>query len=157
VTTIERVTEDHPDLVALATAMVEEMIGLYGGDVGTWKLVPERGEWLVLRDDDGTAVACAGLIPLDVAVPGSSAHLGELKRVFVLPAARGRGLSRVIVDAAVALAPSLGYSELWLETGDLQPVAVGLYDRMGWRRIPPYGPYADVHSICFSLTLEDAT
>ena len=150
---IDRVPEDDPGFVALVTAMVQEMIGLYGGDLGTWKLVPPGGAWVVLRSDDGEPVGCAGVIPLSVAVPGALPTQGEVKRVYVVPSARGRGHSRQLMAAVTALAPSLGYTELWLETGDLQPIAVALYERLGWRSIPAYGPYADVHSACFALTL----
>ena len=150
---IDPVPEDDPAFVALVTAMVQEMIELYGGDVGTWKLVPPGGAWLLLRSDDGQPVGCAGVIPLSVAVPDALPAQGEVKRVYVVPSARGRGLSRRLMAAVTELAPSLGYTELWLETGDLQPVAVALYERLGWRAIPAYGPYADVHSACFALTL----
>lgn len=154
---IDRVPADDPAFVALVTAMVQEMIGLYGGDVGTWKLVPPGGAWLLLRDDDGEPVGCAGVIPLSVAVPDALPAQGEVKRVYVVPSARGRGHSRQLMAAVTALAPSLGYAELWLETGDLQPIAVTLYERLGWRAIPAYGPYADEHSACFALTLGPAS
>jgi|EBPBio282013_DNA_FD.fasta_scaffold01504_12 GNAT superfamily N-acetyltransferase len=149
----DRVPEDDPDLVSLATAMVEEMIGLYGGDVGTWRLVPPRGSWVVLRDADGAPVGSGGLIPLDVAEPGSPEWMGELKRLYIVPSRRGEGLSKRLVSECVAMAPELGYRTLWLETGTLQPVAVALYESLGWRRIEPYGPYADEHSVCFALDL----
>lgn len=151
--TIEQVPEDDAVLVELATAMVQEMIGLYGGDVGTWRLVPPAGTWLVLREDDGEPVGCAGLIPLRIAVPDAASTQGEVKRVYVVPSARGRGHSRRLMAAVTALGPELGYTELWLETGDLQPVAVALYERLGWRPIAAYGPYADEHSACFALDL----
>ncbi|MFC6237915.1 GNAT family N-acetyltransferase [Longivirga aurantiaca] len=153
---IDRVTEDDPAFVGLVTAMVEEMIGLYGGDVGTWKLVPPGGAWLVLRSDDGEPVGCAGVIPLSVAVPDAPTAQGEVKRVYVVPSARGAGHSRRLMAAVTALAPSLGYTELWLETGDLQPIAVSLYERLGWHRIAAYGPYADERSVCFGLHVQPA-
>lgn len=150
---VEQVSEDDLLLRSLARDMVVEMIGLYGGDVTTWKHVPPQGTWLVLREDDGTPVGCGGVIPLTVAEPGASADQGEIKRVYVVPSARGRGLSRLLMQELTALAPSLGYQELWLETGVLQPAAVALYESLGWHRIPSYGPYADEQSVCFGLQI----
>ena len=153
VPTTEQVPEDDAVLVELATAMVAEMIGLYGGDVASWKLVPPYGSWLLLRDDDGTPIGCAGVIPLTVAEPEARPPQGEVKRVYVVPTARGRGHARRLMVAVVELAPSLGYTELWLETGEAQPHAIALYESLGWHRIAPYGPYADERSVCFGHAL----
>ena len=150
---IDAARDDDPVLVALATAMVQEMIGLYGGDFGTWKLLPPGGAWLVLRSDDGEPVGCAGVIPLSIAVPDAPPTSGEVKRVYVVPSARGRSHARRLMAALTSLAESLGYNELWLETGDLQPEAIALYRSLGWRPITPYGPYADHHSACFALSV----
>jgi hypothetical protein len=51
----------------------------------------------------------------------------------------------------------VGYTWLQLETGDVQPEAVGLYESSGWARVPNYGQYADdPRSICFGLSIVQA-
>jgi putative acetyltransferase len=67
---------------------------------------------------------------------------GEVKRVFVLPAWRGRGLSRLIMDALERHLAGQGVRTVRLETGTLQPEALGLYRRLGYVERPPFGRYA---------------
>jgi len=87
-------------------------------------------------------------------MPGGPDDHGETKRGYVVPAARGRGLSRLTMEALVELAREKGYTWLQLETGDVQPEAIGLYESSGWSRVPNYGQYEDdPRSICFGLRL----
>jgi GNAT superfamily N-acetyltransferase len=79
---------------------------------------------------------------------------GEVKRLYVLPPARGRGLSRELMAAAELSAADAGYRALQLETGLRQPEAVALYERSGYHRVPPYGHYRDSpQSVCFRKSL----
>lgn len=82
------------------------------------------------------------------------ARAAELKRVYVRPDARGRGIAAAIVHGLEAWARELGYTAMQLETGNLQAEAIALYARLGYARIPPYGPYADLPaSVCFARPL----
>jgi GNAT superfamily N-acetyltransferase len=67
----------------------------------------------------------------------------EMKRVFVMDKAKGRGLGRQLVDALIASARSHGFRLMQLDTGDRFTEAIALYSRMGFRRIPPYATYPD--------------
>jgi putative acetyltransferase len=92
---------------------------------------------------DGHALGCGALRPLE---PG----VGEVKRMFVLPEFRGRGIARQILMALESTARERGYSTLRLETGTRQPEAIGLYRSAGYSKIPCFGEYADdLFSICF--------
>jgi len=74
--------------------------------------------------------------------------------MYVDPAARGRGLSRVLLRELCAFARSAGYREVWLETGERQPEAMGLYESEGFTPIPSFGQYADEpDSRCYRLGL----
>ena len=129
------------------------MRGLYEGeaDIGPTREAPmfvePDGVFLVVRDDDGSAVACGGVTRFDD-------ERGELKRMYVVPEARGRGLGRRLLVELEAEAQRLGYHALVLETGDRQPEAVGLYESSGYERIPCYPPYdSRALSLCFEKRL----
>lgn len=86
---------------------------------------------------EGLAVACGGVRTCDGGPPGT----GEIKRMYVDPSVRGRGLGRVLLDALEEEARRLGYDRIWLETGTAQPEALQLYATSGWMRVPGYGEY----------------
>ncbi len=141
---------DSAEAQALADAQQAEMRGLYGGeaDIGPTReaamFVEPDGVFLVVRDDDGAAVACGGIARFDD-------ERAELKRMYVRPAERGRGLGRRILVELENAALRLGYTAVVLETGDRQPEALGLYESSGYERIPCYPPY---DSRALSLCLE---
>jgi putative acetyltransferase len=145
---------DSPDVQALCAAQQAEMLGLYEGeaDIGPARdasmFVSPDGTFLVVRDDDGRAVACGGVARFD-------ATRGELKRMYVVPHARGRGIGRRVLAELERSARELGYTSLVLETGDRQPEALGLYRSSGYEQIPCYPPYdRRVLSLCFEKRLE---
>jgi|SRR5579864_465610 len=144
---------DSDDVRVLTHAQQEEMRGLYGGeaDIGPTReaamFVEPDGVFLVVRDDDGAAVGCGGIARFDDA-------RGELKRMYVVPDARGRGLGRRLLDELETEARRLGYRGVVLETGDRQPEALGLYRSSGYERIPCYPPYdSRALSLCFEKRL----
>jgi GNAT superfamily N-acetyltransferase len=144
---------DAPDVQELALAQQREMAGLYEGeaDIGPRReaamFVPPDGVFLVVRDDDGAAVACGGICRFD-------ATRAELKRMYVLPARRGLGLGRRLLAELEDAARALGYTGVVLETGDRQPEALGLYGSSGYARIPCYPPYdSRALSLCFEKRL----
>lgn len=84
----------------------------------------------------GEAAGCIALAPL-------ADNTGEVKRMFVTPSLRRRGVGAALLAALEEEARRLGYRRLRLETGDQQPEAVALYAQAGYARIDPYGPFAD--------------
>jgi GNAT superfamily N-acetyltransferase len=91
------------------------------------------GAFLVIYRD-GTPVGCGALRLLD-------AGTAELKRMYVAPAVRGRGLGRRLVAALEEEARALGVRRLVLETGVRQAAALALYRGTGFQPIPLYGEY----------------
>ena len=78
----------------------------------------------------------------------------EIKRMFVLPAYRGRGIASQILAELEKWAAELSYVGCILETGVKQPEAMALYQKNGYHRIPNYGQYAGVlNSVCFEKSL----
>ncbi|HEY2372001.1 MAG TPA: GNAT family N-acetyltransferase [Gaiellaceae bacterium] len=143
---------DSADVRELVDAQQAEMRGLYEGeaDIGPTReaamFVEPHGVFIVVRDGR-RAVACGGVCRFDEA-------RGELKRMYVLPEARGRGLGRRVLVELEAQATRLGYRALVLETGDRQEAALGLYVSAGFERIPCYPPYDSRElSFCFEKAL----
>ncbi len=77
----------------------------------------------------------------------------EIKRLVVIPSARGRGIARSLVTAALDRARAGGADRVILQTGNPQPESIALYESMGFVRIPVYEPYAETmpRSICFAF------
>ena len=144
---------DSPDAVALCTAQQIEMAGLYAGeaDIGPTRdgpmFVPPHGVFLVVRDEDGEAVACGGVTRFDET-------RGEVKRMYVVPDARGRGLGRLVLDELERHARALGFTALVLETGDKSDAALALYRGSGFESIRCWPPYdSRALSLCFEKEL----
>ena len=79
---------------------------------------------------------------------------GELKRMYVRPHYRGAGFGELIVNRLADHARAHGVPPLRLETGVHQQAAIRLYERMGFVRIPPFGPYTnDPLSLCYEKRL----
>ncbi|MFO1512621.1 MAG: GNAT family N-acetyltransferase [Verrucomicrobiota bacterium] len=79
---------------------------------------------------------------------------GEIKRMYVVPEERGRGVGRAILNGLEAEARALRISRLVLETGVRQTAAQALYQRAGFARIAPFGEYVDSPlSLCLAKQL----
>jgi ribosomal protein S18 acetylase RimI-like enzyme len=78
----------------------------------------------------------------------------EIKRMYVRPAFRGLGLGKLMLEHLADHARRRGVHVLRLETGIHQVEAIRLYQRFGFERIRPFGPYReDPLSLCFEKHL----
>jgi len=124
---------------ALIAALNAELAGAYPEPGATHfqldqaEVTGERGAFLIVYED-GTPVGCGALRLLDPAT-------AELKRMYVAPELRGKGLGRRLVAALEAEARALGVRRLVLETGVRQAAALALYRATGFHPIPLYGEY----------------
>ena len=106
-------------------------------DLQLHELEPPHGVFLIVEPAEGAGpIACGG-------IRRRADGLGEIKRMYVRTAARGRGAGRGLLAALETEARSLGYSALVLETGLRQPEAIALYESAGYGIIPNYGFYKD--------------
>jgi putative acetyltransferase len=152
VSSVELANEDPgaAESLELIRDLLAELWVLYGDE---WQnpFQPEelsgpRSAFLVARMD-GRAVGCGGFRRLDDGC-------AELRRVYVAPPARRLGIAQSILARLEDLARDACYETVRLETGSLQPEALRLYERAGYRRIAPYGIYAsDPSSVCFEKAL----
>ena len=154
VPTVLRVSADHPDVERFVTALLQEMAERYDDDPDTIERTDPGAAFVLLLDDDGTPLGSGAVQRLSKSKPDAAPDHGEIKRVYLVPSARGRGLSRLLMSTLVDLARELGYTWLQLETGDVQPEAIGLYESSGWTRVPNYGQYEDdPRSLCFGRSI----
>jgi putative acetyltransferase len=145
----ERVDFREPEVQELVGALEAELHALYGrpDQDAPADDAFDDGVFVVLRGPDGAALACGGL---RVAAPG----VGEIKRMFTVPSARGRGHAATVLASLVDFAERRGLERLILETGVKQTAALALYAGAGWTRCAPFGPYEDApESICFERRL----
>jgi GNAT superfamily N-acetyltransferase len=138
---VRRVSGSDPVALELVAAMVGEMGGLYEPGLARSPLAPEQlsppGGGFVVLSEDGRVLAGGGVKRID-------AHAGEIKRMYVVPDARGRGVGRALLAALEDLARDLGYAVVRLDTGAKQPSAQRMYLRAGYVPVPDYNgnPYA---------------
>lgn len=101
---------------------------------------------VVLYDND-KAIGCGAFKPYDDITV-------EVKRMFVLPEYRGKGIGLAILTALEQWAAELGYKACILETGKKQPEAIQLYRKAGYATIPNYGQYENIdNSVCMKKQL----
>lgn len=155
---IRRATYDEPDARKLIAEVQQVYVERYGGQdetpVRPEEFRPPLGVFL-LGYLDGRAVACGGWRAHDATDPGFADGDAEIKRMYVVPSARGRGLAREILAELERTAASAGRTRMVLETGTKQPEAIGLYTSSGYTPIPGFGIYQDEpESRCFAKRLD---
>jgi GNAT superfamily N-acetyltransferase len=134
---VRRTRGDDPEARALVAAMeawIAESFGPQDPDrtstVGLEEMAPPGGVFVILYED-GEPAAGGGLRRL-------GEDVAEIKRMFVEPAARGRGFGRRVLDELEAAAAELGYRRLRLDTAQSLVAATALYRSAGYRDVPDY-------------------
>jgi putative acetyltransferase len=119
----------------------EELAGLPG------QYAPPEGR-LLLAECDGQLAGCVALHSWE---PG----VCEMKRLYLRPSFRGKGLGRVIAEKIIAEARNIGYQRMRLDT--IEPImkdAVEMYRKLGFREIAPYRPNPIAGATYMELQLE---
>ena len=110
------------------------------------RLIESGVAFFVVRVD-GAPAGCGGIQLF-------GAEYGELKRMYLRPQFRGRGLAARLLEHLAAYARARGVTTLRLETGIYQSAAIALYERSGFRRVAPFGAYQpSPHNIFFEKRL----
>jgi GNAT superfamily N-acetyltransferase len=153
---IEIVEARSPEDYAAAKAMIQDYARWLGVDLEFQNFShelatlatmygPPRGAMLLAREGDAV-VGCAGLRELE-------ADVAEMKRMFVPPEHRGRGIGRLLLEAFCAKARELGYKAVRLDTVGRLDVATAMYRRHGFVPIAPYRYNPDPTALFFELKL----
>jgi GNAT superfamily N-acetyltransferase len=145
-----RVGYGHPDAMRLIAEVQAEYVLRYGGPDETpldpLMFEPPQGSfyvgYLVLEDARMPVATGAWRWHEDIEVFGTR-RTAEVKRMYVVPAARARGLARTMLAHLERSAAEAGAAAMVLETGEAQPEAMALYESAGYTRIAPFGLYKD--------------
>ncbi|MDK2868430.1 MAG: hypothetical protein PWP51_2591 [Clostridiales bacterium] len=146
---VVKTNQNDPDFLALIRTLDEDLISRYGESQKQYQAhngVQKINTVMVVYDNE-TAVGCGGYKVYD-------AISVEIKRVFVSPNMRRKGIAKMILTALEAAARAEGYQEAILETGTKQNEAIELYQHLGYDIIPNYGPYEHLpYSVCMKKLL----
>lgn len=108
----------------------------------------DRIKYAIVAYEDQNPIACGAIKEFDL-------DTMEVKRMYVSPESRGKGIAGKILAALENWTEELCYKKCILETGKRQPEAIQLYKNNGYNIIPNYGQYKDVeNSICFEKQIK---
>jgi GNAT superfamily N-acetyltransferase len=157
---IHRVGYGHPDAMRLIHEVQAEYVVRYGGPDETpldpLMFEPPAGSFYV-GYVGGEPVATGAWRRTGVEAFGTT-QTAEIKRMYVAPGGRGRGLARQMLAHLEQSAREHGAEALVLETGERQPEAIALYESSGYEPVPAFGYYKDAPlSRCYGRRLATTT
>lgn len=134
----------HPDAAALIARVQQEYVDRYGSpdesEVDPTAFDPPTGLFLVGYAAGVPVATGAWRVSPERHFGATSAV--EVKRMYVVPEARRRGLSRLVLAELERTAAEAGHDLVVLSTGPIQPEAIALYESSGYDAIPGFGHYA---------------
>jgi putative acetyltransferase len=130
---------NQPEVIALIAELDAYQESLYPPEsrhlLDLESLQKRNVVFAVARDSAGRAIGCGAVVLLP--------DYGEIKRLYVRPESRGRGVAKKILTLLESRALDFGCNLLLLETGPYQPEALALYSAAGYERRGPFAGYAD--------------
>jgi len=144
-TQLIRTDSENKDFIVLVRALDADLAERDGADHSFYSQFNKiaKIKFVVVAYENETPVACGAIKEYD-------ADTMEVKRMYVIPAYRGKGIARQVLTALENWAAEMLYKKCVLETGKRQPEAIRLYTTNGYRQIPNYGQYENVeNSLCF--------
>lgn len=147
---IVRTNSDHPHFRALVELLDADLAIRDGEDHPFYAQFNkiDKIKYVVLAYENEKPLGCG-------AIKEYEAGTMEIKRMYVAPEGRNKGIASKILGHLESWAAELSYAKCILETGIMQPEAIGLYKKNGYKLIPNYGQYAGVqNSLCFEKQLK---
>lgn len=141
---IIRTTSDNPDFQNLTSELDDELCRIYNTNKEDYKEYNRITglSTVVLAYENDVAIACGCFKHVDE-------ERIELKRMFVAPEFRGKGIASIMVAELEKWGKELGYGTIILETGKGQPEAIALYRKLGYIDIPHFGEFPEEsRSVC---------
>lgn len=143
--TIKRTDSTHTDFIELVKHLDTDLAIRNGenNDFFAQFNKVDTIKHVVIAYDGQTPVGCGAIKAYDN-------EAMEVKRMFVFPEQRGKGIATKVLTELEIWTAELSFKKCVLETGLKQPEAIGLYKKNNYQQIPNYGQYADVEdSVCF--------
>ncbi len=144
-----RTNSEHPDFIRLVKFLDAELSERDGAEHTFYAQFNKIDaiNHAIVAYMEGKPAACG-------AIKEYSAEAVEVKRMYTLPAARGKGIASKILTELEKWAAELSYQKCILETGKRQAEAISLYQKNGYYLVPNYGQYAGIeNSLCFEKEL----
>lgn len=143
---LRRTDSDDPDFKALVKLLDADLAERDGADHGFYsqfnKIDKIRNAVVCYENDQ--PIGCG-------AIKAFNDEAMEVKRMYVSPDGRNKGIATRVLTELEAWAHELGYIQCVLETGKRQPEAIALYEKNGYQRTENYGQYVGVeNSVCFA-------
>ena len=146
---VKRTGSNNQDLEKLIDGLNKDLWKMNYSNQGEYDKhnVIENLPTVVIAYDSDKAVGCGCFKKFDE-------DSAEIKRMYVAPSSRGKGISRMILSELEVWAKEEGYAKTILETGTAQIEAIGLYKNSGYIVTDCYGPYIGMQdSICMAKEL----
>jgi putative acetyltransferase len=146
---LKRTDSDDPDFVALVKLLDADLAIRDGEEHAFYAQYNkiDKIKYVVLAYEHEKPLGCGAIKEYE---PGTT----EVKRMYVSPEGRNKGIASQLLSELENWARELSYTRCILETGLKQPEAIGLYKKNGYQQIPNYGQYAGVeNSVCFEKKL----
>lgn len=145
----KRVNSTDSDFIALVKKLDEDLAIRDGEDhsfYAQYNGIENLNNAIVTLLDD-QAVGCGAFKCIDE-------DTAEIKRMYTDEDQRGKGIASIVLDELEVWTKELGFKKCVLETGKMQPEAIALYKKQGYKIIANYGPYIGIEaSLCFQKML----
>lgn len=145
-----RTISDDSDFISLVRQLDVELAEIDGDEHDFYAQYNkiDKINHVVVAYENELPIACGAIKQFDESAM-------EVKRMYTLPAFRGKGIASQVLNELEKWAVELNFSHCVLETGIRQPDAIRLYEKNGYRSIPNYGQYIGVeNSYCFKKRLK---
>jgi len=147
---LRRTDSDDADFKALVRQLDADLAERDGADHGFYSQFNkiDKIRHAVVCYETGEPIGCGAIKAFD-------AEAMEVKRMYVSPEGRNKGIATRVLAELEDWAREMGYAKCVLETGKRQPEAIALYEKNGYRRTENYGQYVGVeNSVCFAKNLK---
>jgi len=144
-----RTDSTHSDFIVLVQLLDADLAQRDGEDHAYYHQFNtiDKLKQVVIAYENNVAIGSGAIKPF-------GADAMEVKRMYVPPTHRGKGIAAAILTELETWATELGFTRCVLETGKKQPEAMALYQKCGYKVIPNYGQYAGIeNSVCFEKEL----